>query len=55
VLTERSKIKRSTMERRKREYLAVKAAWSETKTVSWQKAVVVEVGLPTYTEPAGRG
>lgn len=31
VLTERSKIKRRTMERRKKEYLAAKAAWVEVR------------------------
>ena len=31
VLTERSKIKRRTMERRKEEYLAQKPAWAENK------------------------
>jgi putative transposase len=34
VLTERSKIKRRTMERRKKEYLAQKAAESKPTTVS---------------------
>ncbi len=35
VLAERSKIKRRTMERRKKDYLAQKAAQAETQTASW--------------------
>ena len=54
VLTERDEIKRLTMKRRKKEYLARRRPSQKTETVSPRKPSLVPNDLPTYTRTSER-
>ena len=49
VVSEREKIKKRTLRKRTKEYLAAMAAGRTAKTVSWRKPSTVRNRLTTYT------